>query len=180
MEALMPTLFAGFVDRYADRLGEAAVGVGERFMAHVGRYLRDQPGPQTVQHGDFRLDNLLFDEDGGVSVVDWQTAILGPGLVDASYFLGAGLQLEDRRAQERVLLREYHDRLCAAGVDGYSWDDCLTDYRRYAYSGYLMAVAASMMVERTERGDDMFMAMATRHAQQVLDLDAEDLLVGAR
>ncbi|HUO49189.1 MAG TPA: aminoglycoside phosphotransferase family protein [Acidimicrobiales bacterium] len=188
-EQLMPVLFAGFVDRYAERLGPEGVGVGERFMAHIGDYLRHQPGPYTVQHGDFRLDNLLFadgSDDGaadgvrGVCVVDWQTAIRGPALADTSYFLGAGLVAEDRQANERALLREYHDRLCAVGVSGYSWDDCLTDYRRYAYSGYLMAVGASMMVERTDRGDDMFMAMATRHAQQVLDLDAEELLVGCR
>ena len=35
-----------------------------------------------------------------------------------------------------------------------------------------MAVGASMLVERTERGDDMFMAMAHRHAAHAIDLDA--------
>jgi hypothetical protein len=39
-----------------------------------------------------------------------------------------------------------------------------------------MAIAASMLVERTERGDDMFMVMAHRHARHVLDLDAIRLL----
>jgi hypothetical protein len=34
-----------------------------------------------------------------------------------------------------------------------------------------MALAASMLVERTDRGDEMFMAMAHRHAQHALDLD---------
>jgi hypothetical protein len=35
-----------------------------------------------------------------------------------------------------------------------------------------MAVIASMLVERTPRGDLMFMAMAARHARHALDLDA--------
>ena len=181
-EQLLPVLFAGFVERYGDRLGPDAVAVGQGLMDNLGRYLREQPGPDTVQHGDFRLDNLLFADGSapGVTVVDWQTAVLGPALADASYFLGAGLSGEARRANERALLREYHDRLCAMGVRGYGWADCLTDYRRYAYAGYLMAVGASMMVERTERGDDMFMAMAGRHAEQVRDLDAEQILVGSR
>jgi len=184
-EQMLPVLFSGFAERYGDRLGPEAVAVGRGLMDNLGRYLREQPGSDTVQHGDFRLDNLLFSDDPapsgpGVSVVDWQTVVLGPALADASYFLGAGLSADDRRATERALLREYHDRLCSLGVSGYGWEDCLTDYRRYAYAGYLMAVGASMMVERTERGDDMFMAMAQRHAQQVMDLDAERILVGSR
>ena len=38
-----------------------------------------------------------------------------------------------------------------------------------------VAVAASMLVERTERGDQMFMAMAHRHARHALDLDRVEL-----
>jgi hypothetical protein len=33
-----------------------------------------------------------------------------------------------------------------------------------------------MLVSRTERGDDMFVASLAGHAQHVLDLDAEALL----
>jgi hypothetical protein len=36
----------------------------------------------------------------------------------------------------------------------------------------IMALAASMLVERTERGDAMFMVMAERHARHALDVDA--------
>ena len=35
---------------------------------------------------------------------------------------------------------------------------------------------ASVMVQQTERGDDMFTAMATRHARHALDLGAEEFL----
>jgi hypothetical protein len=41
-----------------------------------------------------------------------------------------------------------------------------------------MAVAASMLVERTDRGDEMFLVMAHRHARHALDLDAPALLTG--
>jgi len=89
-----------------------------------------------------------------------------------------GLLTEDRRAHEDGLVRGYHEALLAAGVTGYGWEDCWTDYRRGTFAGLLMAVGASMMVERTERGDEMFMAMAARHSQHVLDLDAPDLIAG--
>jgi len=35
---------------------------------------------------------------------------------------------------------------------------------------------ASMRVERTDRGDEMFRVMAERHGQQVIDLASEELL----
>jgi hypothetical protein len=73
-------------------------------------------------------------------------------------------------------VHRYHDGLLAAGVDGYEWDRCWTDYRRGTYAGLVMAVAASMLVERTERGDEMFLTMAHRHARHALDLDAAALL----
>jgi hypothetical protein len=39
-----------------------------------------------------------------------------------------------------------------------------------------MAIVASMVVRRTERGDEMFVAMAERHGRHALDVDAEALL----
>jgi hypothetical protein len=63
----------------------------------------------------------------------------------------------------------------ARGVD-LDWDDCWEQYRRFTFAGLIMAIAASMLVEQTTRGDDMFMAMANRHGRHALDLDAESLI----
>ena len=56
------------------------------------------------------------------------------------------------------------------------WDECWRQYRLHAYGGYIMAFNASMRVERTARGDQMFMTMARRHATHVLDLRSHELL----
>jgi hypothetical protein len=176
---IFPMLFDGFAARYGDVLEEHVLGVGRRLMPHIGGYLRHQPRPWTVQHADYRLDNLLFGtEEGGapLAVVDWQTVTLGPAAADVSYFLGAGPSVDDRRAHEERLVAQYHAALVAGGVTDYSFERCFTDYRRYAFAGYLMAVGASMMVERTERGDEMFLAMARRHAAQIIDLASHELL----
>ncbi len=176
---LLQILFDGFVERYGADLDDAVLGVGRRLFPRIHDYLRPRPGPRTVQHADYRLDNLLFGTDGGfpmVTVVDWQTVTLGPGPAVVSYVLGAGLVPEQRRAHEEELVRDYHRRLISGGVEDYSWDRCLTEYRRHAYAGYIMAVGASMLVERTARGDEMFLTMARRHAAQVQDLDSESLL----
>ena len=178
-EMFLPQLLPGFLDRYADRLTAEEVRLSELLMQRIGRFIRDRPGPRAVQHGDYRLDNMLFGtRDGGhpLAVVDWQTVVWGPPAFDASYFLGAGLQVEDRRRTERDLVRRYHEGLLTGGVTDYGWDDLWCDYRRYAWGGFLMALGASMMVVQTPRGDDMFMTMIRRHGAQIADLDAAQLL----
>ncbi|MFM7095255.1 MAG: aminoglycoside phosphotransferase, partial [Actinomycetota bacterium] len=52
----------------------------------------------------------------------------------------------------------------------------LREYAHATFAGLVMAVVASMVVTKTERGEAMFAAMATRAAQHALDLDAYDLL----
>ena len=149
--------------------------VCERFVPVLDAWSADRRPPLGLVHGDYRLDNLLFG-DGTCRVVDWQTVELGPGDAGRSYFIGGGLAVEDRRAHEEDLVHLYYDELRELGVEGLSWDQCWEGYRRQAFHGILMAIAASMVVERTERGDDMFMAWLERNAQQVLDLDALALL----
>lgn len=173
---LLPGLWDGFRERYEDRLGAEVHEAGEALFDRLERYLASGTGPSTVVHGDYRLDNLLFGGADPVAVVDWQTCGHGRALDDVAYFIGAGLLPEDRRPHEHDLVRRYHRGLVAAGVADYGWDRCWTDYRRGTWSGLVMAVAASMLVERTDRGDEMFMAMAHRHARHALDLRATDLL----
>jgi Phosphotransferase enzyme family len=174
MADFLPTLFGGFVDRYRDRVEPQTLAVSERLMASLEGYLSDRPYPWTIAHGDFRLDNLLF---GGprVVVVDWQTVKIGVGLSDVSYFIGSALLPEDRRQHEANLVRAYHSFLTDFGVD-LPWGQCWEGYRRYCFDGLLMAMAASMLVTRTPRSDDMFMVMVNRHGRQALDLGSEDFL----
>ena len=167
-----------FVERYTTRLTSEALEVGRALHERIADWVAYQPLALTLAHGDYRLDNMLFgppDGDRPLVVVDWQTVRLGCGTSDVAYFLGAGLQRDVRRAHERDLVARYHAALGAYGVD-YPFDACWEDYRRYSFSGYVMAVIASVLVGRTDRGDDMFMAMANRHAAQAVDLDATELL----
>jgi len=173
---LADVLFPGWLERYEDRLDPGAADLSRRFIARLAEYAAHRPRPWTVVHGDFRLDNLLF---GGerVAVLDWQTVKLGPPMQDVAYFIGSALQPEDRRVHEERLVRMYHEELRRQGGE-MAWDDCWWAYRRHGYDGLLMAILAAMLVGRTDRGDDMFMAMANRHGQQIIDLDGESLLAG--
>jgi hypothetical protein len=177
-QTLLSGLLPGFVERYEDRLAAEHVAVAERLVPCLDAWAADTSGPQALQHGDYRLDNLLFADRASrpVVAVDWQTVFYGPALHDAAYFLGCSLRVEDRRAHGEALVRRYHEALLAAGVHDLSWEACWELYRRRTFGGLVMSLAASMLVERTERGDDMFMATFARHAQQALDLDSLSLL----
>ena len=138
------------------------IDLARRFGQRVGTWAANLAGPRAVAHGDFRLDNMLFGEGPGaapLAVVDWQTCSHGHPAADVAYFLGAGLLPDDRRREEQALLAHYHAELLGAGVLGYGLNALRGDYRRYSFSGLVMAVVASQIVEVSDRGDAMFAAI---------------------
>src|SRR3954471_1115385 len=176
-QALLAQLWTGFLERYQERLAPDHRALIERFLQSVDGWALDRRAPLGLVHGDYRLDNLLVRAEGSplpFCVVAWQPVGWGPAMSDAAYFTGGSLTVDDRRAHEDELLRAYFDAL--GDQQALSWEACREGYRRGCFSGVLMAVAASMLVERTERGDEMFMTLLARHCQQALDLDAVGLL----
>jgi hypothetical protein len=174
-QVLVAQLLPAFLERYSDRVSPEHASVCERMVPSLDGWGADRRPPLGLVHGDYRLDNMLFAGDR-CTVVDWQTMAWGPAMLDAAYFIGGGLSVEDRRASEDPLIREYHDALLAAGVEGFSFEQCWEEYRRQVFYGLVMTVCASMIVERTDRGDEMFMTWLARNAQQALDLDSLSLL----
>lgn len=168
----------GFIGTYASYLEPDTLKLVEEFGGEVDSWLLRREGPHTIGHGDYRLDNLMFaTEQGGaaISVVDWQTPSRCQGMSDVSYFLGAGVQPQERREMESGLVSEYLDALKPYGVS-YSFEAAWEQYIVNSFAGVVMAVVASQLVKHTERGEKMFAAMATRHLRHALDLDAMALL----
>jgi hypothetical protein len=160
---------------YTGRLTPEVTAVCDRFVRNHAYWNRPRSLPKCFSHNDFRPDNMLFGgADGRVAVVDWQTsAFLGIGM-DPAYFLGAIFDRETRKANERALLRGYYDSLLRLGVTGYSFDQLLRDYAHYSFAAIVVAIAATKIVKRTDRGDDLFMHMITGGAHQALDNNALD------
>jgi hypothetical protein len=169
---MLPPIISLFKDRYRDTLEPEYIALVEKLPRALARTRIDRSSPRTVQHGDFRLDNILFDVNGGASpmaTLDWQTLTLGPGAVDVAYFLSAGIDPAERRRHEVDLVRFYHSELIRRGVRNYDWDPCWRDYRRYALHGILMGVFSALSVERTDRGDALFLKMTRGACAQALD-----------
>ena len=173
-EQMLPTWFAGFAERYRDRMDAADLDAAQRFVDRIDAYYRRlRACPFTIQHGDFRPDNVLFDvhgEPGTLAVVDWQTVILGPAAVDVAYFVGGALDATTRRAHEDRLLAGYHAELARLGVD-YDAGRLAADYAVGCFANVVIGVAAAMLVERSDRGDDLFTSMVTNAVRQAQDRD---------
>ena len=175
-QAMIASLYAGFIDRYGDRVAPEHRTVCERLVAAFDGYVTAESAPGRIQglvHGDYRLDNMLFgtaEADRALTVVDWQTVSWGPALTDLSYFLGCALRTQDRREHYDALLRAYHEALGPEAAIGLA--EVGEGVRRQSFFGVMMAIVSSVLVERTERGDRMFMTMLQRNCDHVLDTDA--------
>ncbi|GBD25211.1 hypothetical protein HRbin30_00526 [bacterium HR30] len=165
-----------FLQRYSAQLEARHVRVLEEFLPLVTEWLELPRGPFALVHGDFRPDNLLFLHQRAapyrVLVVDWQTVSWGAPLADVAYFIGGAFDPQQRRRYESDLLQFYCQRLRRRGVRDLSFLRCAEDHTFFSFGGLVMAVAAAVLVERTPRGDEMFLTMFARHAQHVLDLAA--------
>ncbi|MCZ6867886.1 MAG: phosphotransferase [Gammaproteobacteria bacterium] len=152
----------------------------------------------TLVHGDYRLENFLFDDAHAdpLVVLDWQLISWGSGLRDLSYFIAQNLTTELRREHESDLLKRYHETLRAHDVNGYTFDQLIRDYR----IGLLLATVipvngARMLAEQKEQGFDYLDAeqreliegaleggkalmreMATRNVSAILDNAAHELI----
>lgn len=180
--AKLPPFVPVVETRFAALLEPGVIEVARRFGACIERYFELHATPWTITHQDFRLDNMLFDARGGrlpVAVLDWQTFLPGPGALDVSYFVGAGLLPPVRRVHEPALAKRYHQQLLARGVTGYDWDRCWHDYRLHAAHGLIMGIVGAAITAPTERGDRMLSTMINRHALQMIDLETLSLIEAA-
>lgn len=166
-----------FKREYRGMLEPAVHEVCDRYVRNHAHWNRPRPSPKCYTHCDLRPDNMLFRPDGGrVCIVDWQTSnFLGTGM-DTAYFLGGCFDRETRRSNERSLLKGYHEQLCENGVTGYSLAQAYDDYRHYSFAVLAVAIAATVIVKRTDRGDQLFVHMIKGGAYQAIDNEALDLL----
>lgn len=96
-------------------------------------------------------------------------------MVDVAYMIAGSFDPQTRRDVEKQLIESYRTKLEATGIV-YDAATCWRDYRFGSVWGLIITVLATSMAARTERGDDLFVTMATQYGQLVLDHDALELL----
>ncbi len=101
---------------------------------------RLEAGPATLLHGDPHLGNLFLDGNR-VGFLDWACTARGPALRDVAYFLGASVDTDVRRAEERGALERYLAILEEAGAPAPSFDDAWRDDRIHVVNAWVAATA---------------------------------------
>lgn len=144
----------------------------ERIQAAVLRlWEQDAHPPHCFIHGDTHLGNLYFLPDGAPGLLDWQTAQRGHWAHDVAYFVTGALTVEDRRANDRALLRYYLEALGSHGVDAPDFDAAWYDFRRHLVHGFTWVVCPTSM-----QPEDVCSSNTERFAAAVDDLDVLPLL----
>ncbi len=145
---------SAFFKEFGDRVPESVHALvpwldrnGIRLMDHLGS------APEALMHGDYRLDNLFFEEDGRLTAIDWQSVGCARPTYDLAYFITGNMEIEAARRAEDRLVRAYHQELVAHGVKTYPFEECWRDYQlTKLFLLYRMILGGAMIDLSHERG----------------------------
>ena len=165
------------LEKLGDRLSAEDCETFATAMGLVTPWLLTEQDRFALLHGDYRLDNLLFDPgQSWVSVVDWQTLGVGLAARDLAYFTATSLNSQLRSTIEKDLVDEYHRALSGDGVTGYDSETCWRDYRLGVPQALLISAFGFAFATATDRGDDMVVTMLQRGCRAIRDLRTLELI----
>ena len=136
----------------------------------------EREAPETLVHGDLRLDNLVFRNDEPV-FFDWQAIRRGPAAYDVAWFL-SGASDDLTPGDEAELLRAYHAALGEHGVSGYPFEA----FERHYHMGLLTTVQTLGLLtildvgEGEDRGAEMARAWVRRLRARLATIDLDRVL----
>lgn len=175
-----------FLDLFGADLPDGAVQLGERVGAEFETIQEELFGqaPTTLCHGDYRADNLMFDDgvDGKdhVGVLDWQIAMRSIAVGDIAYMISQSMAAGDRRSHDRDLVESWYAALCSAlgsAPSGYTLDDAWDGYRGAMATMTVYAVVAGGQLDPSnERGRALVHDMSVRSFSAALELDSATLI----
>jgi aminoglycoside phosphotransferase (APT) family kinase protein len=158
------------ISRFAEWLDANAIAVMERLGTP----------PLALMHGDYRLDNLFFENAGGgptLTAIDWQGVGCARPPLDVAYFVSGNLEAPVAVEAESSLLRAYHDELLARGIVGYPFEECRRDYElSKVFHLYRLMMGGNMIDLSHERGQVLLDRIFERHIALLPDGDLDELL----
>ena len=148
--------------------------VGENGIETIERMQRE--APDTLVHGDLRLDNLVFRGDEPV-FFDWQGIRRGPSAYDVAWFL-SGASEDMTPEDEAELLHTYHAAIEEHGVSGYPFEA----FERHYEMGMLTTVQTlgllTILDVGEDRGAEMARAWVRRLRARLATIDLDRVLDG--
>jgi len=157
---------------------DAILAVGPRFSAAIPGLMLDlSNGPTTMIHGDYRADNMLFDADGRVSLLDFQLIGTGSAVYDLAYFVTQSLARDVAAEHERSLFERWIEQLRSCGVAAADLTGMWDGYRKAALFCLVYPIVASRGMDLDDpRQHALVACMNSRFERAVEELELADLL----
>ena len=180
--AVVPMVFAEGWEKCTKeiKMPDSIMQVGPRFGAAVAPLLSSlAQGPNTLAHGDFRADNILFGSGDELVVLDFQLIGTGIGAYDLAYFITQSISADDASKYERELFDRWIDGVLAGGAPKDLVDKAAL-WRHYR-SAALFCLAYPIIASRgmdlgDKRSFELVDCMNTRFDRAVRELDLVSLL----
>ena len=177
--AVLPMVFAEGWEKVTGAMDLPASirEVGEKWVGGFESLLQElAQDPTTLVHGDYRADNMLFDDDGSLVLLDFQLIGTGTAAYDLAYFITQSIDADTAADHERHLFDRWVEGLRAGGVPeadlAHQWDH----YRKAA----LFCLAYPIVASRGMDFDDprqmaLVDCMNTRFTRAVEQLQLAEL-----
>ncbi len=178
--AVLPIVFAEGWEKLSAEMtmAESIQRVGPGWIERMPSLLESINGSHnTMCHGDYRADNLLFDPDDNVVLLDFQLTGQGSGSYDLAYMITQSLAPELAAEHEADLFARYAAALIASGVAEAETADLWDRYREAALFCLVYPVVAARGMDLSdERQFRLIDNMNTRFARAVDQLSLADLM----
>lgn len=159
------------------RMLDDSLGASEQMFEDLGKWPSTSGMPFTLVHNDFHTMNILrrgsAGGDGPLVVLDFQVVGIGLPENDVAYLLIGALSPEDRRANERRIVREHWEALVEAGLDPAAYPLELS-WLMYKMLGalkmiYIVWILETLMADGRESDEFLVPAQTLRIRDFVLD-----------
>jgi hypothetical protein len=180
--AVLPFVFGeGWAKLTAEMsLPQAILEIGPHFSEALPKLLSSMVvGPNTLCHGDYRADNLLFNENNEPVAIDFQLLGTGTGSYDIAYFVTQSLTPEVASKHERDLFDQWVTALITHGAPAglVDRDTLWLHYRTAALFCLAYPVIASRGMDLSDpRQRTLIEVMTNRFDRAVRELNLAELL----
>ena len=180
--AIVPMVFAEGWEKCTKeiKMPNAIMQVGPKFGENVAPLLASlAQGPNTLAHGDYRADNMLFAANDELVVLDFQLIGTGIGAYDLAYFVTQSISADDASKYERELFDRWIDGLLSGGAPRELVDKkaLWEHYRSAALFCLAYPIIASRGMDLSDkRSFELVDCMNTRFDRAVRELNLVSLL----